>query len=304
MIANSHSGAKMDTPGIIHKLHDFLYQERTEGPVVKLVLRHVTAGGQSSKDGEVFSVNIPHTEDCVTIDEGELSTLVTDIETAAHDDAEGLAAGVQRYKLLIYCKHQSHPFRRIAFRMSAGHDEEDEIGLTEGPNPKGLLGQMMRHNEALMRTAVMGANQTIGMLVRQNSSQANQMEILLRDRRADYETMEELKSQHHERDLMSMESENREKRFQMMFEKASILVPALVNRVSGQKLLPESSTPFREMVRGLVESMDGDQLGKIMPHLRSDQQLAFMEIFESMRQEEQGKQKTNGKPPALTQGKQ
>ena len=113
------------------------------------------------------------------------------------------------------------------------------------------------------------------------SRQNEHIEKLLADRRETFEITEDLKSQKHERELMSLETENREKRYADMFEKASLLLPAVVNRVSGKKLLPETVSPMQDMLKGLAESLTPEQLTKIMPTLKPEQQIALLEFIEA-----------------------
>lgn len=271
-------------------LEKVFYDEREEGPCVKLALRHMTSG-QSTKGGEVFSIRIPHNDDHVQVGDDELLHLINDIEGAALDDAEGIGAGVQRYKLLAFFKHEPRPLTRFSFRMSATEfdGEEDEIGMSEAPDQKGLTAQLMRHNEALMRTAVMGANQTIGLLTRTVRSQGEQIENLLSERRETFSLVEDLKSKKHERELMTLEAENQQKRHQDLFEKASLLLPTVVNRIAGKKLLPEANTALI-MIKELAESLSPDQLPGLMKSLRPEQQILLMDLMKAT-QEEDGEEK-------------
>jgi len=257
-----------------------LWDDRDEGPATKFVLKHLDSNGRAGRI-EIWSKAIEHNAKCVIMPEDEIPDLINEIGSASFDDAEGMAAGLQRYQLLCFVKHKPHAHSRFTFSTSAGTDDVDDTGVSEPATHKGLLGQMMRHNEALMRTTVMSSNQTLGMLARTVANQGEHIEKLLKDRREGFETMEDLKSQRHDRELSTIEATNREERYQAMFEKAQLLLPALVNRVSGKKLLPESTTPMEEMLKTLAESFTEAQISAIMPTLKPEQQVVLVQFMEA-----------------------
>ena len=45
-------------------------------------------------------------------------------------------------------------------------------------------------------------------------------------------------------------------------------------KISGKKILPEAVTPMEDMIRTLAESLSEEQLSRIMPTLKPEQQLA------------------------------
>ena len=260
-------------------LEKHLWATREEGPVVKIVIRHLDANGRTGKE-EIWSCNVPYEEDSVTLPEEDVDDLITDMDMSCFDDAEGMAAGLQRYKILIFVKHKANAHSRFTFSLSGDNQDVDDTGVSEPATQKGFLGQLMRHNEAIMRTAIMSTNQNMAMLNRTVSRQNDHIEKLLEERRESFELTEDLKSQHHDRELASLQMRNQEKRYSEMFDKASLLLPAVVNRVAGKKLLPESVSPMQDMLKGLAESLSEEQLAKIMPTLKPEQQIALLEFME------------------------
>lgn len=154
------------------------------------------------------------------------------------------------------------------------------------------MGQLMRHNEAVMRTAMMSTSQNMTMMQRTIGRQNEHIEKLLEDRRENFEMVEGLKSEHHERELASIEHEGREKRYSEMFEKASLLLPAVVNRISGKKLLPEHVSPMQDMLKTFAESFTPEQLSDIVPRLKPEQQIAFLEFMDASQSADKDAAKT------------
>jgi len=268
-------------------LEKHLWTTREEGPVVKVLVKHLDANGKAGKV-EIWSCMIPHEGDSVTLPEDEIPDMLQDLETTCFDDAEGMAAGLQRYQILAYVKHKAHAHTRFTFRMTGdSDDDEDDTGVSEPATQKGLVAQLMRHNEAIMRSNVLTTNQNLAMLQRTVANQYSHIEKLLDDRRENFEIVETLKSEHHERELATRESNSRQDRFDQMAEKANLLLPAVVNRIAGKKLLPETVSPMQDMMKTFAESLSPEQIATIMPTLKPEQQIALMEFMETSQEDKQ-----------------
>ncbi len=287
----------MNTENVLKWVERTLYSvDDDKGPCCKLTLRHVQAGGNSSKDGDVWSVKIEHNDECVTLPEEDCLELVHDIEEAASCDADGLG-GVQRYKLLAYFVRESVP-RRFTFRMKGAGDEvEDDDALSEPATKQGHMAQMMRHNEAIMRISVSSQAKVSAIMQKTVASQQDQIDKLLKDRRAGFEMMEDLRSKHHERELATLEFEHSADMKEKALEKGSMLIPAIVNRLSGRKILPESATPAEQMMLSLAESLSAEQIEKLLMTMSADQQVTFCELLEATRKEEKTEVSNNRRLP-------
>ena len=53
----------------------------------------------------------------------------------------------------------------------------------------------------------------------------------------EFELIEDMRSQQHERMLASKAEENKQERYQQLFEKGKVLLPVLANRIAGRKVL-------------------------------------------------------------------
>lgn len=258
-----------------------LFSSRDEGPCVKLTLRHLGSDGRG-KGGELWTKQMDNAQ---SLGEDALLEIMTDIETSSFDDSEGIG-GLQRYQVLAYYQHSMSPLGRFTFRMEGG-ENEDEFGLSEPATKQGFLGQVMRHNEGYAKANMFATNQVIGMLSRTVNQLAEHNEKLMVERRRSYETQEELLSLKHERDLMSIEAETKAKHMQALFDKGNILLPALVNRISGKKILPEETGPMTDMLKSFAETLDPQQLAYIMKGLRPEQQIAMIEFLQATQKEKQ-----------------
>ena len=55
----------------------------------------------------------------------------------------------------------------------------------------------------------------------------------------------------------------------------------LLEKSSKTKLLPENVSPMQDMLKNLAESLTEEQLAKILPTLKPEQQIALLEFMET-----------------------
>jgi len=127
----------MDAKKIENWIRRQLYYDRDGGGATRILLKHVsdTGRGQTVSTIEVEHDNI---EDFIT---QTVNSLCGD----ALADSSGLG-GMQKYVVQAFNKQKQ--LGRTTFRLQGSSEDEEETFSSEPANPTGLLGQMMRHNEA------------------------------------------------------------------------------------------------------------------------------------------------------------
>jgi len=260
----------------------------TSGELLKLVLRHASG----AKTAAVCELDV----DQKTTAEDYASSVML----AATDDANGLG-GIHKYSLASYFADRIEaPRERFSFRIIAEENDEDGMDAlsTEDGNAKGLLAQMMRHNEAIMRTSVMGTNDLIRHYQQMVSSQMNRNSELEERHTHLVGMIEEVSSLKHERDIASLRAASDMKRKDDLVEKGMLLLPSVVNKLTGKKLLPEEITPEKATLVAFGKSLTPDQLEKFQAILKPEQLIAILSLLDSvMKAEEKPSEKgpVNGK---------
>lgn len=247
----------------------------------RFVVRHSPSG---TKGNIVIEKKIV---DRVTVD--DIGGIVTELLDVIESDANGMG-GLQRYVIEAMREGREAPSGRFSCRIS-GHDEsvddDSDVVDTEAPTKNGLVAQQMRHNEALVKTLAQTLGTTSGIMQRTIAQQAEHIERLQEQRFKSFEILESALSEHHRRDMEMLQMSSTEERKDKAVEKALMLLPAVVNRIGGKKLLPEHSSPRDIMLKDLISSLEGDQFERIAGALKPEQQIAFIELLKAFKSDEE-----------------
>lgn len=262
------------------QLERYLRQQLTQirsTALEKLVLRHSAPG---AKGPEVETFKLPE-----TIDIEAIPAFAMDIMGRAQEDADGLG-GVQRYVLFFHeVGSPTRPCGRYTFRLRGEEDAEwDESSGEEAPTTKGMLTQLMRHNEALTRIVASFATSSSSTSARRQEQLENTLLEMHKQRQTDLRTLEAALTQQHERDILLLTTTATEERKDKMFEKLSLLLPAVLQKLTGHKIIP-GDDPHILMIKELVNSFTPTQLGQLTQTLSPEQQIVMVQLIKSVKGE-------------------
>jgi len=257
--------------------------QRVEGRCTRLMLRHVVQGNKVGN--EVASFNVP-----IEWDDQWIQDCLNEIETSAHTDAGGLG-GPQKYMVFAFFERsEAKPLARFPFLEHASDEGSGDEGSdldTESPNAKGLTAQLMRHNEALMRTTMMGITQIIGTLQRQVSKQSDTIEKLVQEKFDNLDTMESMLSKKQERDIELREAETKQKLLSDAAEKAMVLMPVVINKLMGKEVMPAPSMND-ELLKSFLSTITPEQLDGLTKILKPEQAMVVLELYQKLMNVEAG----------------
>lgn len=264
----------------------FIANECANKDVTRFVLRHVTAKG---KGVEVETFDIIE-----SIDADTCRMLAGSIYGRAQMDADGYGSAVQRYMLFSYVKGQDTASSRVPFRCKGEVDMElDEDESEDAPTNRGLLSQLMRHNENNNRTLVAATQAlTVGM-ARQIDSKDKTIERLLADRERMMELIEEAQTANHERAMESMRETKKQERIDWGMKKAGLLAPIAISYLTDGKMGSDAS-PVGAIVKDFMESLDAKQFEALQKVLSPEQLIAVMRLYEMMRDAKKKEGDSNG----------
>lgn len=260
-------------------LEKFLRQQlfrRREQPLISFSLRSAGVGARGTP---VDTFDIP-----AELDGDGVPMLADEIMMRAQADADGMGTKLQRYTLTaLEVGKKDGP--RFPFRLR-GEGEEDGDGDGEEPaTEKGLLAQLMRHNEHQARTNAMMMSSVIGVLSSRLNASEKHVEVLIQQRQDYFKELEDAKSLQHDRDMQLMLTTGQEERKGELFKKLELILPLIVNKVAGRKVLPEGAGG--DIFTTLANSLSPDQLQQIAPFLTQEQQLLLLTLIKEAREKGQ-----------------
>lgn len=258
-------------------------------PLRRFVLRTAAPG---SKGAEIETYELDET---IMLTSDDIPAYAGNILQRAQDDADGAGPTIQRYTLFSFCKGAQQPSGRFIFRLrgQSDLDLDDEAG-EDAPTNKGLLQQLMRHNEATNRALMQGMTGMMGIMTRQLESVNQVNEKLIRERTDMFETLESARSTQSERDTQLMLVSGEQERKDKAFEKLMGLVPVVINRMIGAKVMPgDANDPLMLMLDPLISGMSQEQFQGITATLKPEQQLMFFEILKTIQARKNGAVKEN-----------
>lgn len=209
-----------------------------------------------------------------------------EISEAMIEDAEGLG-GIQKYVIKAYHgKRKTPQVKRVSVDARADNVDDD---FSEPANAKGLVSQLMRHNEAATRLALGGAHENQKMLL-STIRELREENAQLRQERKEYlAEREELHTKKHERELEVKLVESQEKRKDEVMGELKLLLPVVAQKLGFRALGPggaaasdADAVAAMATIRKLVESITPEQMANIAGTLKPAQLAAFMTLADSV----------------------
>lgn len=237
------------------------------------------------------------------IDEEGVNEIGCEMLDAAQDDAAGLG-GRQRYAIVVYREQRPDQVAesRVFLRQGGGGDlaDEDTEVDSEGPTSLGLLAQLMRHNEANAKNMILSTQDVIQAQAKMITALSERNQRMEEQHLKGVVAYESLLSERHVRDLATKEHEMRARVFTQGMDKLSLLLPIVVNKLAGRRLMPEPTSVLNEMVGALFESITSAQYEKFGEILTPEQHAMVLNLRDAReRQLDAVRAETDNKVAAL-----
>lgn len=250
-------------------------------PASKFVLRSASSGTRGTEI-DTFEIE-------TRLELEEIPIYAQNVLERAQADADSHGAGVTRYLVLSYRQGESKPGSRYSFRLRGEGDPDldEEAEGDEPANMKGLMAQLMRHNEAMSRTLVMATNGLTATMARRLESADRMIEKLSQERTKMFEAIEESRGEQHARDMEMMLVDKSQGRKDQAFQKLMSLVPLVINKIVGQKALPDKSDPLMMLLEPLISGLSSEQFQAIQSTLSPEQTIMFVELLQAFQKRKQ-----------------
>lgn len=238
----------------------------------RLMLVQAVVGGNSRLLRE-FPLDLAET----VYDAEKVSEIVAETIVTAQEDADGHSG------LTSYCLQALRGVTRgessAVFRLRRQHSDFDDeaLGETEPATKDGHLAQLMRHNEALIRTLVQQqevmSNQSTAIIARLTE------QVKHYDERH-WETMlraEELADERDRRETQKLLTAGKEKRMDEALKTFKPLVPVLVSKLRGVPADAKAALNV-EAIKAIMSNLSPDKMEQIANILGRDS-VALLELW-------------------------
>jgi hypothetical protein len=242
----------------------------------------------------------------------------------AEEDCRGLSA-----KKIKYTVKAEGLAGRATFTLKCSQAEEEDLeDIEDLPNRKGLMRQLMRHQETIMKIATTSqrnvmemANNIVAEKRREVEDRNKRMESLEAQFMNNAKAYEDLINGRHMRDLELRKLENSERRKDQVGSMLMQGVPILVSKFMGGGAAaggtvphngngeggggapvggPMGRTPLEHMMEGFMGTLDQEQFNAIMNSgvFKPEQIMGLMEIFKYILERKAAEEAANaGKKP-------
>jgi hypothetical protein len=243
----------------------------------RVAIRHVSV---NDRHADVSTLAVPEDGD----DEA-LASLAEEIEAAIQGDADGLG-GTQRY--VVVALRGDAQLTRLPFRVVAAEESESGEPLDSEPaTSKGLLAQLMRHNEAQNRMFMVSVGHIMSAMQRTIAQQQAMIDSVGDQRLELYAATEGLLSQRHDRELATAEAQHRVNTRSAMVQKIMNLLPLAMSYLT-PKEGEQGTKPSQvgALLRAFFETLDERQFQELSKVLTQEQMMAVLQIVEKVKADE------------------
>jgi len=242
-------------------IEDWIHEvcnEPDKGPCTAIALVHMQNG---TLEEEILTKKLP---DKISAD--DIAEWADMFEHRARNYAEGIA-GAQTFCMQAFHRNASRPTSKKPF-VRQGYTEMDGL-MTEGPSGKGILSQMMRHNEAMASRYIQKDQAIFEVLARALEMKSRETDSLRRENIENFGLIKELvlalSDRKHDHKLAEISAQ------QTALIKQEIVkwAPRLLNSVTGREIIPQSVDDTM-LVEDMIDAMmkAGDP-SKALPALAS-----------------------------------
>ncbi len=254
------------------------------GRCKKVVLRHLNI--DKKPNGDVHSINIssdPALEGTEMADR-----IILEIADSAQRDANDQQSGVQTYAIFAYYSDNPNYVPRKVFRVAAEDEIERDAGPSEPPTEKGLLMQLMRHNEVNSKNSMVGMGYILATLQKENQQLREQNRHHSEQQLDQLMVVQELLNDGHRRKIEEKQSEVMTTMMEGVYEHLKIALPILANRLAGKDVFPPQMDRDLYLFSTFFENLTEKQQAFMRDELSSGQLTIVAELL-GLYEERKGK---------------
>lgn len=253
------------------------------GDCKRLVLRHLALGGKA--DSVVHTIKLSNDDHFEPSAAGAISNTFA---KEAVSDATGLGTGIQRYALFAYFAKDPHVASARHPFMVAGAEDDEHNRNMEPANEKGLVHQLMRHNEINSKNSMVAMGYMFQTQQKQMARLSDAQDTMMEKYWDMIGLITEIQDVKEERAIRINESNANMEVKKQIGKKLEVLLPIVVNKITGKETFPEAISPATMSMSALMESMTDEQIKIMLKTMTSDQQILLMDIRDKISKAKMG----------------
>lgn len=243
-----------------------------------------------------------------TVDEWEIpeGTKISDVTSTISNVLQADAnsqGGRHHYTMYAWFGDGMNPTKSLVVQfigIAADDGHNVRMGGLEDTSLEGQVGQQMRHVEAMaalyfpeVKLLLENKDEYIASLKARVAELEDKVDGF-------NDLRERLANEDHKRMLELRKTIFNEHLKEQAIEFVAPMVPMLINHMTGQKLLPDTTSSIEQMIRAFMITLKPEQLQGLMGVLNPQQQaimMRIMSIFQTAHEDHQEKMKKKGAPP-------
>ena len=258
--------------------------------------------GHKNSDGKTQTIDaIQFADEQPLMEANDAYQQVNDSSTAW---AENSGEGMHYFVLQMFHGKEQVPWDSAFPFMMMGRSPDAEIGefgfSSEGPTGKGLMGQLMRHNEVLQGNFMKTVEFNQRFLVHVISQQGMRLDTMEKRHWDSVQLYEDLLDRRQERELKNLTENSKMVRMNRLYEVLYAIIPVIGAKVLGGNMavgvLPKeikNGGPAMDLVRSIMHTVTDEQIPNLMSTLKPDQVAAFMELYNMIKEEDTRRQEAD-----------
>jgi hypothetical protein len=256
---------------------------KLHGRCGKVVLRHLNLEGKPQGDVGAIATKIEE-----GAEEDGIEPLLHQIAEKLQGDADNVNQGVQTYGVYASYPSDRGYVPRYKVRVAPSDVEiQRDFAPTEPPTEKGLVAQMQRHLEAILRTTTVATGHVFQLMQGEIKRMAEMNEKFAGQQIDVMILMQDLVDNTHGRRIKEREAEANLAMKESALGKLEMVAPVLLNRLAGKQIFPEENRSLMLMAQ-LLETMSPEQQAAFEGGLTQGQKIALAEVLHNY---EEGKSK-------------
>ena len=255
------------------RLTDIDSTEDENRAIVRFELFH-TVDGEGGSRVHTISVTTPM----------NVQDTARDVWMMAEADSETRSDGTpQRYTVAAFNVQDREPAYQFPFLIRPNPLNSSRLlgQSTEPPTEKGVVANILRHNESLNRMLMLMTDATAGKLAAACNAKDERIADLESKMVDTFKLTQELLDKHQERELERAAAIQRAKRTDQLVGAAIAFAPALLGAIVGKINPAAKQTGRDEAFKALLGNMSEKEAMGVMGALEPANQAALMQIFQS-----------------------